>query len=182
MKFIETGLKGCFVVEPNVIEDSRGYFFESYHQQKFRDAIGYELNFVQDNQSKSGFGVVRGLHIQRGKFAQAKFVSVLSGKILDVALDARKDSITYGQYFKIELSAENRKQLFIPHGFLHGFSVLSEEAEVFYKCSNFYDRDSEDGVHPFDQDLKIDWQIPPDKIMLSEKDKNAQTFSEFNPF
>src|SRR5690606_2483380 len=134
MNFTETELKGCFIIEPDVFEDARGYFFESYHQQKFRDAIGYELNFVQDNQSKSDYGVVRGLHIQRGTQAQAKLVRVLSGRILDVALDVRKDSITYGKYFAIELNSENRKQLFIPHGFLHGFSVLSEEAEVNYKC------------------------------------------------
>lgn len=182
MNFTETELKGCFVIEPGVIEDSRGYFFESYHQQKFRDMIGYELNFVQDNQSKSKYGVVRGLHMQRGQYAQAKLIRVLSGKILDVALDARKDSFTYGKYFATELSDENKKQLFVPHGFLHGFSVLSEEAVVYYKCSSFYDKASEDGVFPLDNDLNIDWQIPESAIILSEKDKTARQFSEFNPF
>jgi len=182
MNFTETELKGCFVIEPGVIEDSRGYFFESYHQREFRDKVGYELNFVQDNESKSKYGVVRGLHMQRGQNAQAKLIRVLSGRILDVAVDARKNSLTYGKYFAVELNDENKKQLFVPHGFLHGFSVLSKEAVVYYKCSSFYHRESEDGVSPLDKELNIDWQIPQREIILSEKDKAAQHFSAFNPF
>ena len=182
MKFTETQLKGCFIVEPHVIEDARGYFFESYHLEKFQDNTGQEIQFVQDNESKSNYGVVRGLHMQRGNFAQSKLVRVLAGKILDVVVDVRKNSPMYGHHFSIELSSENKKQLFIPAGFLHGFSVLSEEAVVYYKCDAFYDKASEDGINPMDMDLKIDWQLPEDKILLSEKDKNASFFAEFIPF
>lgn len=181
MNFTETGLKGCFVIEPQVWEDTRGYFFESYHQDKFQEHTGRKLVFVQDNESKSKYGVVRGLHMQRGRFAQAKLVRALHGNILDVAVDVRKDSPTYGQYISVELSSENKKQLFIPEGFLHGFSVLSDEAVVFYKCNAFYDKDSEDGVHPLDVELKIDWQLPEEKMLLSEKDQSAKSFSELIP-
>lgn len=179
MKFIETVLKGCFLIEPTVFADERGYFFESYHKQRFTEATGKEVDFVQDNQSKSKFGVVRGLHIQKGEFAQAKLVRVLQGKILDVAVDVRKGSATYGQSVTMELSGENNKQLFIPEGFLHGFSVLSEEAVVSYKCNRFYDRQSEDGVHPLDPRLGIDWKVPSNEMILSEKDSNAQDFAQF---
>lgn len=182
MNFTETKLKGCIIIEPHVIEDARGYFFESYHLQKLRAVTGYELNFVQDNQSLSKYGVVRGLHIQKGKFAQAKLVRVLAGKILDVAVDVRKSSPTCGQHFSIELSNENKKQLYIPTGFLHGFSVLSEEAVVYYKCSTFYDKESEDGVYPLSNELNIDWGIPREKMILSHKDLNAKSFSEFDFF
>jgi len=182
MNFTETVLKGCFIIEPDVIGDARGYFFESYHREKFREATGYEINFVQDNQSLSKYGVVRGLHIQKGQFAQAKLVRVLSGKILDVALDVRKNSTTYGKHIAVELSAENNKQLFLPEGFLHGFSVLSDEAVVYYKCNTFYNKESEDGVNPLDDDLGIDWKIPKEKMILSGKDLNARPFSEFNFF
>ena len=182
MKFTETQLKGCFVIEPHVIEDARGYFFESYHLEKFQDNIGKEIQFVQDNESKSKYGVVRGLHMQRGDFAQSKLVRALSGKILDVAVDVRKDSPTFGQYFSIELSSENKKQLFIPAGFLHGFSVLSDEAVVYYKCDAFYNKESEDGINPMDPQLQIDWKLPNDKILLSEKDENAPSFTELIPF
>jgi len=182
MNFTETKLKGCIIIEPHVIEDARGYFFESYHLQRLRAATGYELNFVQDNQSLSKYGVVRGLHIQKGKFAQAKLVRVLAGKILDVAVDVRKSSPTCGQHFSIELSNENKKQLYIPTGFLHGFSVLSEEAVVYYKCSTFYDKESEDGVYPLSNELNIDWGVPREKMLLSDKDLNAKSFSEFDFF
>lgn len=181
MKITETRLKGCFLIEPKLWQDERGYFFESYHQGKFQEETGLEINFVQDNESKSKYGVVRGLHMQRGSFAQSKLVRVLKGSILDVAVDVRKDSPTFGQHFSIELNEENKKQLFIPAGFLHGFSVLSEEAIVYYKCDAFYDKDSEDGVNPLDSDLNIDWQIPRERMILSEKDEKAQSFKELIP-
>lgn len=182
MNFTKTGLKDCLVIEPTVIQDARGYFFESYHQAKLQETLGYGVNFVQDNQSLSRYGVVRGLHIQKGEFAQAKLVRVLTGKILDLAVDVREGSPTFGRHFSIELSAENNKQLFIPRGFLHGFSVLSDEAVVYYKCDAFYHKDSEDGINPLDGDLGIDWKIPKEEMILSDKDLNAQSFSEFNPF
>lgn len=182
MKFTETKLKGCFLIEPLVFEDARGYFFESYHQDKFRQNTGINMTFVQDNESKSKYGVVRGLHMQRGDFAQAKLVRALKGSILDVAVDVRKDSPTFGQHFSIELNEDNKKQLFIPAGFLHGFSVLSEEAVVYYKCNAFYDKASEDGINPLDAELNIDWKIPVEKMILSEKDQQAQYFSELKPF
>lgn len=182
MKFTETYLKGCYIIEPSVFEDSRGYFFESYHELKFREATQQEVRFVQDNQSKSSYGVVRGLHMQRGEFAQSKLVRVLKGKILDVAVDIRENSPTYGQHFAVELSEENKKQFYIPKGFLHGFSVLSEEAIVFYKCDAFYNKESEDGVNPLCEELNIDWGIPREQMLLSEKDQNAQSFSALKPF
>lgn len=181
MKITETRLKGCFLIEPKLWQDERGYFFESYHQGKFQEETGVEIKFVQDNESKSKYGVVRGLHMQRGSFAQSKLVRVLKGSILDVAVDVRKDSPTFGAHFSIELNEENKKQLFIPAGFLHGFSVLSEEAIVYYKCDAFYDKDSEDGVNPLDSDLNIDWQIPREQMILSEKDEKAQSFKELIP-
>lgn len=182
MIFTETMLKDCFIIEPSIIEDARGYFFESYHLEKLRSAIGREINFVQDNQSLSKYGVVRGLHTQKGNSAQAKLVRVLAGKILDIAVDVRENSPTCGRHFSIELSEENKKQLYIPAGFLHGFSVLSEEAVVYYKCSTFYDKESEDGVYPLDADLSIDWKIPRENMILSDKDVNAKSFSEFDFF
>ena len=182
MTFKETILKGCFEIEPHLFGDERGYFYESYHLKKFQESTGNDIQFVQDNESKSKYGVVRGLHLQRGEFAQAKLVRVLSGKILDIAVDVRKDSATYGQYIAVELNDENKKQLFIPAGFLHGFSVLSDEAIVYYKCDAFYDKDSEDGINPLDAGLNIDWQLPNEKMILSEKDQSAKSFADFNPF
>lgn len=176
MKAIETKLKGCFILEPTIYEDSRGYFFESFSISKFEELTRANANFVQDNQSKSSYGVVRGLHQQIGEFAQAKLVRVLEGKVLDVALDVREGSPTYGEHVAVELSADNNRQLYIPRGFLHGFAVLSESATFFYKCDNVYDKSSEDGVHPLDQSLAVDWQIPFDKIILSDKDKEARAF------
>lgn len=177
MRAIETKLKGCFVIEPSIFEDSRGYFFESYNKVKFEELTGISPVFIQDNQSKSSYGVVRGLHQQTDEYAQAKLVRVLKGVVLDVAVDVREGSDTYGEYVAIELSAENNKQLFIPRGFLHGFAVLSETATFFYKCDNIYNKESEDGVNPMDETLNIDWKIPLDKIILSEKDKLARSFS-----
>ena len=176
MRVIETKLEGCFILEPTVFEDSRGYFFEAFNKTKFEEIIGQATEFVQDNQSKSTYGVVRGLHQQVGEHAQAKLIRVLEGTVLDVAVDVREGSPTYGEYVAVELSAGNNKQMYIPRGFLHGFAVLSDTATFFYKCDNFYNKDSEDGVHPLDPTLSIDWQIPLDKIILSEKDKAARAF------
>lgn len=179
MKAIETNLSGCFVIEPSVFEDERGYFFESYSQARLEELLGYNPVFVQDNQSKSQYGVVRGLHMQIGEYSQAKLVRVLEGAVIDVAVDVRPDSPTFGQSFSIELSAENKKQLFIPRGFLHGFSVLSENATFFYKCDNFYNKESENGINPLDADLGIDWGVDFEQIVLSQKDQEAQSFSTF---
>lgn len=170
MKVTETKLKGCFILEPNIFNDERGYFFESFNSNIFNKTIGQKINFVQDNQSYSFKGVIRAIHYQIGEHAQAKLVRVLSGKVLDVAVDLRQDSPTFGQHVAIELSSENKKQLFIPRGFGHGFSVLSETAEFFYKCDNFYNKDSEGGIIYNDPDLNIDWQLPVDDIKVSQKD------------
>ena len=174
MPFIKTDFPGLLIFEPKVFEDSRGYFFESYNQKVF-SADGVEINFVQDNQARSSFGVVRGLHFQLAPFAQTKLLRVLSGKIIDVAVDIRKNSPTYGNAYSILLSAENKKQLLIPKGFAHGYSVLSETAEVFYKCDEFHHKESEGGILWNDPALNIDWQIPAGKINLSEKDKYYPT-------
>lgn len=178
MNIQETNLKGCFILEPDVFKDERGYFFESYNELKLEEILGYKPQFVQDNQSKSGYGVIRGLHMQAGDFSQAKLVRVLEGAVLDVVVDVRKDSETFGESFSIELTAENNKQLFIPKGFLHGFSVLSDEAVFFYKCDDFYNKESEAGINPLDKGLNIDWKIAEDKMILSEKDTDAPEFSE----
>ncbi|WP_312311690.1 dTDP-4-dehydrorhamnose 3,5-epimerase [Empedobacter brevis] len=179
MKATETKLKGCFILEPSIFEDSRGYFFESYNEKKMEEILGYKPTFVQDNQSRSSYGVVRGLHMQAGEYAQAKLVRVIEGSVIDVAVDVRPNSETYGQSVAVELSEENKKQLFIPRGFLHGFSVLSEYATFFYKCDNGYDKEAEDGVHPLDEELDIMWQIPRSQMIISEKDQEAQTFQTF---
>lgn len=179
MKATETKLKGCFILEPAVFEDSRGYFFESYNENKMEEILGYKPTFVQDNQSNSSYGVIRGLHMQAGEYAQAKLVRVFEGAVIDVAVDVRPDSDTFGQSVAVELSADNKKQLFIPRGFLHGFSVISEKATFFYKCDNGYNKASEDGVHPLDAEIGIDWKIPADKMIISEKDREAQSFEMF---
>jgi len=177
MPFIQTPLRDLLIFEPKVFEDSRGYFFESFNLQTFR-AEGIDINFVQDNQSSSQFGVIRGLHYQMDPYAQVKLIRVLRGKILDVAVDIRKGSPTYGKSFCIELSAENKKKLFIPKGFAHGFSVLSEHAEVFYKCDSFYNKESEGGILYNDPELNIDWKIPVGKEIVSEKDIKLPVFTE----
>lgn len=179
MKGIETKLKGCFILEPTVFEDSRGYFFESYHEDKIQEILGYKPIFVQDNQSNSSYGVIRGLHMQAGVHSQAKLVRVVEGAVIDVAIDVRPGSETYGQSVSVELSAENKKQLFIPRGFLHGFSVISKKATFFYKCDNGYNKASEDGINPLDLDIAIDWKIPADKMIISSKDLEAQSFATF---
>jgi dTDP-4-dehydrorhamnose 3,5-epimerase len=169
MPFSKTQFPGLLIFEPTVFEDSRGYFFESYNQKLFSEE-GIEINFVQDNQAQSSFGIIRGLHFQMDPFAQTKLIRVLSGKIIDAVVDIRKNSPTYGNAYTIELSAENKKQLLIPKGFAHGYSVISETAEVFYKCDAFYRKESEGGILWNDPKLNIDWKVPVDKVLVSEKD------------
>jgi dTDP-4-dehydrorhamnose 3,5-epimerase len=169
MQFSKTQFPGLLVFEPTVFEDNRGYFFESYNQKLFSEN-GIEIHFVQDNQAQSSFGIIRGLHFQMNPFAQTKLIRVLSGKIIDAVVDIRKDSPTYGNAYTIELSAENKKQLLIPKGFAHGYSVISETAEVFYKCDAFYHKESEGGILWNDPKLNIDWKVPIDKVVVSEKD------------
>lgn len=170
MKVTETKLKGCFIIEPAVFKDSRGYFFESFNQPKFEAATGQPGHFVQDNQSASTYGVIRGLHFQKGEHAQAKLVRVIEGIVLDVAVDIRPDSETYGQYVSVELTSENNLQFYVPRGFAHGFSVLSETAVFAYKCDNNYNKESEGGIAYNDPTLAIDWKIPEEFRSLSEKD------------
>ena len=173
MNFFKTDIEGVVIIEPRVFEDARGYFFESYNEAEFIKN-GIEARFIQDNQSKSSYGVIRGLHCQLGEHSQAKLVRVLEGKVLDVAVDIRKGSPTFGKYVAVELSAENRRQMFIPRHFLHGFSVLSETAVFAYKCDNFYCKDAEFGIRYDDPEIGIDWKIPADKIITSEKDRIAK--------
>ena len=173
MNFFKTDIEGVVIVEPKVFEDARGYFFESYNEAEFAKN-GIDVRFIQDNQSKSSYGVIRGLHCQLGEHSQAKLVRVLEGKVLDVAVDIRKGSPTFGKYVAVELSAENRRQMFIPRHFLHGFSVLSETAVFAYKCDNFYCKDAEFGIRYDDPEIGIDWKIPADKIITSEKDRIAK--------
>ena len=178
MNFIKTAIEGVYIIEPRIFTDDRGYFFESYSRAAF-EAAGLHYDFVQDNQSKSVHGTVRGLHFQKGEHAQAKLVRVLEGTVLDVAVDLRRTSHTYGQYVAVELSAENNRQLLIPRGFAHGFSVLSETAVFAYKCDNLYCRESEGGIRFDDPSLAIDWRIDPAKALTSDKDKLHPYFSEF---
>ena len=178
MQIEETKLKGCFVVKPAVFKDERGYFFESFNQKTFEEATGNKNIFVQDNQSFSCYGTVRGLHFQQGEFAQAKLVRVLQGKVLDVAVDLRKNSPTCGEWISVELSADNFLQLYVPRGFAHGFSVLSETAIFAYKCDNYYNKASEGGLRFDDKTLNIDWKIPADKIIASEKDRELPNFTK----
>ena len=180
MRFIETKLEGCFVIEPTVFKDDRGYFMESFNENTFEKGIGKKIHFVQDNQSYSSKGVLRVLHYQCGEHAQAKLVRVLEGEVLDVAVDLRPNSKTFGHYESIILTAENQKQFFVPRGFAHGFLVLSDTATFFYKCDNFYNKEAEGGVLWNDHDLNIDWQLPAEDVILSEKDKVQPTFAEKN--
>lgn len=181
MQISKTAIDGVVIIEPQVFEDERGYFFESYNQVKMEEA-GLHYTFIQDNQSKSSYGVVRGIHFQKGEYAQAKLVRVLEGTVLDVAVDLRKDSPTFGKYVAVELSAENKKQLLIPRGFGHGFAVLSKMAVFAYKCDNVYHKASEGGIRFDDSDIGIDWQINPQDVILSEKDKNAPLLKEVTCF
>ncbi|MBQ3766245.1 MAG: dTDP-4-dehydrorhamnose 3,5-epimerase [Bacteroidales bacterium] len=171
MNIIQTEIDGLMVIEPRVFGDDRGYFFESFNEREFREKVG-DVQFVQDNESKSRYGVLRGLHFQKGEHAQAKLVRVVSGAVLDVAVDLRPGSPTYGKHHAEVLSGENHRQMFIPRGFAHGFSVLSEEVVFQYKCDNFYCPDSEGAIAWNDPDLAIDWRIPAESVILSEKDKH----------
>ena len=180
MKIKETPLKDCYIIEPTIFEDDRGYFFEKYNEKKFEELTGMNGHFVQDNISKSSYGVLRGLHLQKGEHAQAKLVSCLEGRVFDVAVDLRRDSPTFGKWFGVELTPENKLQLYVPRGFGHGFSVLSETAIFAYKCDNFYNKESEGSVIWNDKDLNIDWKLSEDVIQLSEKDRILPTFAEGN--
>lgn len=176
MAFTETGFPGLLIYEPKVFGDHRGYFFESYNAAVFT-AANIHYQFIQDNQARSGYGVVRGLHYQLPPFAQTKLIRALEGTILDVVVDCRKNSPTFGKVFSIELSAENKKQLLVPKGFAHGYSVLSETAEVLYKCDSFYKKEAEGGVLFSDPALAIDWKVPEDAMLISDKDKVLPVFS-----
>lgn len=178
MPFIPTTLPGLIIIDPVVFEDSRGYFFESYNERLFQEN-NIHTSFVQDNQSRSSYGVIRGLHYQRPPYAQTKLVRVFSGAIIDLVVDLRIGSPTFGESFSIELSAENRKQLLIPKGFAHGFSVITPFAEVIYKCDEYYHKDSEGGLRYDDPDLAIDWMIPADKAIISDKDKLLPLFKDY---
>lgn len=170
MKIISTAIKDVYIIEPQVFTDNRGYFFESWNKAKMEEA-GLNYDFIQDNQSKSVYGTIRGLHFQKGEHSQAKLVRVLEGTVLDVAVDLRPNSPTYGQHVAVELSAENNRQLLIPRHFAHGFSVLSPTATFTYKCDNFYNKESEGGLRYNDPDVNVDWKIKPEDAILSDKDK-----------
>ncbi len=177
MKIKRCDIEGPFIIEPRIFEDARGYFFEAFSERDFAEQV-CECHFVQENEAKSSYGVVRGLHFQLPPHAQSKLVRVIKGKIIDVAVDIRKSSPTFGKHIAVELSDENHRQIFIPQGFAHGYSVLSEEAIVEYKCDNYYAPESEGAVAWNDNSLDIDWGIPADKVILSEKDKHHPTLAE----
>ena len=180
MRVKETPLKDCYIIEPTLFEDNRGYFYEKFNEKKFEELTGMNGHFVQDNISKSSYGVLRGLHLQKGKKAQAKLVSCLEGKVWDIAVDLREASPTFGKWFGVELTDENKLQFYIPRGFAHGFVVLSEIAVFSYKCDNFYCKEAEGGVIWNDENLQIDWKIPISEVILSEKDKVQPTFQDKN--
>lgn len=182
MEIIKTAIDGVVIIEPRLFKDERGYFFESFSQREFNEKVR-EIHFVQDNESKSSYGVLRGLHFQKPPYAQSKLVRVIQGAVLDVAVDIRKGSPTYGQYISVELTADNHRQFFIPRGFAHGFSVLTDEVIFQYKCDNFYAPQSEGAIAWDDPDLNIDWRIPAEKVILSEKDKKHPRLKEIDsPF
>ncbi len=180
MKVNTTPIEGLLIIEPKVLTDARGYFYESYNQKVFREATGLDINFVQDNQARSTKNVLRGLHYQRNPRAQTKLVKVLEGAIWDVVVDLRSQSPTYGEWYGIMLSAENKKQFLVPGGFAHGYAVVSETAEVFYKCDDYYSREDEGGVLFNDPALGIDWKIPVEEAIVSEKDLNQPLFEHTN--
>lgn len=183
MEVIQTKIEGVLIIKPKVFGDERGYFFESFNQKDFKAQTGYDITFVQDNESKSKYGVLRGLHFQKPPYTQSKLVRVVKGRVLDVAVDIRKNSPTYGEYVSVELTEENHLQFFIPKGFAHGFSVLSEEAIFQYKCDEFYNPQSEGALAWNDKTLNIDWKLPFNDVILSEKDKNHPMFNDFvSPF
>lgn len=181
MEIIKTNIEGVVIIEPRIFKDDRGYFFESFSQREFEEKV-CETTFVQDNESKSSYGVLRGLHFQKPPFAQSKLVRVIKGAVLDIAVDIRKDSPTFGQYVSVELTGQNYRQFFIPRGFAHGFSVLSDEVVFQYKCDNFYSPQSEGSIAWDDPDLDIDWHIPADKVILSEKDSRHPRLKDLPNF
>ena len=182
MNVISTNIDGVVIIEPRVFEDARGYFFESFSQREFSEKVS-PVDFVQDNESKSSFGVIRGLHFQRPPYTQSKLVRCVKGAVLDVAVDIRKESPTYGRHVAVELTEDNHRQLFIPKGFAHGFAVLSDIAVFQYKCDEFYHPESEGGISLMDAGLAIDWRVPMDKAILSDKDKKHPLFKDFiTPF
>ncbi len=182
MKIIDTDIEGLKILQPRIFKDSRGYFFESYSKREFKEEVA-DIDFVQDNESSSSFGVIRGLHFQRPPFCQAKLVRCVKGTVLDVAVDLRKGSPTYGKHMAVELSEDNHLQFFIPHGFAHGFSVLSETAVFQYKCDNYYHPEAEGGISLLDPALGIDWRIDLDKAILSDKDLKHCALKDFDsPF
>jgi dTDP-4-dehydrorhamnose 3,5-epimerase len=182
MTITPTSLDGCFTISPQVFSDHRGYFFESYNAQKFNEAAGAEISFVQDNESFSSKGVLRGLHLQKGEHAQSKLVRVTAGEVLDVVVDLRKKSPTYGQFFSVLLSCANRLQLFVPKGFAHGFVVLSDTAVFQYKVDNYYNKASEGGLHYADPSLAIDWGLPADELLVLDKDKELPFLKDAGDF
>ena len=182
MEIIKTSIDGVVIIEPRIFKDARGYFFESFSQREFEEKVG-KIQFVQDNESMSSYGVMRGLHFQCPPYAQSKLVRCVKGAVLDVAVDIRKGSPTYGQHVAVELTEENHRQFFIPQGFAHGFAVLSETAVFQYKCDNFYHPEADGGISILDESLCIDWRIPVEKAILSEKDKKHPALKEFeSPF
>lgn len=182
MEVIKTAIEGVVIIEPRIFKDARGYFFESFSQREFEEKVS-KINFVQDNESMSSYGVMRGLHFQRPPYTQSKLVRCVKGTVLDVAVDIRKGSPTYGQHVSVELSEDNHRQFFIPQGFAHGFAVLSETAIFQYKCDNFYHPEADGGISILDESLGIDWRIPTDKAILSEKDTKHPLLEDFmTPF
>ena len=183
MQVIKTALEGVLIIEPRIFKDARGYFFESYNKKAFDEAIGRKVDFVQDNESMSSRGVMRGLHFQRPPYTQAKLVRCVRGRVLDVAVDIRKGSPTYGQHVAVELSEENHRQFFVPRGFAHGFAVLSDVAVFQYKCDNYYAPEADGGISIADESLGIDWQLDPSEALLSDKDMKHPLLKDFDsPF
>lgn len=183
MEIIKTAIEGVFIIEPKIFGDARGYFFESFNARDFREKTGMDILFVQDNESKSKYGVLRGLHFQNPPYTQSKLVRVVSGSVLDVAVDIRKGSPSFGKHVAVELTGDNHRQFFMPKGIAHGFSVLSEEAVFQYKCDEFYAPQSEGALAWDDPDLNIDWRLPIEKVLLSEKDSHHPNFRNFDtPF
>lgn len=180
MKVEKTKLEGCYIIHDTVFPDSRGYFFESFNQQKFADLTGHKIPFVQDNQSHSSKGVLRGLHFQKGDAAQSKLVRVLRGKVLDVAVDIREGSPTFGEHVAVELSEDSHTQLFVPRGFAHGFVVLSDHTTFFYKCDNFYNKAAEGGIIYNDPEININWGLPQSELLLSDKDIVLPTLQSYS--
>ncbi len=177
MEVIKTEIEGVVIIEPRIFHDERGYFYESFSQREFEEKVCKTV-FVQDNQSKSSYGVLRGLHFQKAPYSQSKLVRCIKGRVLDVAVDIRKGSPTFGKYVAVELSEDNHRQFFVPRGFAHGFAVLSDEAVFQYKCDNFYNKESEGSIAWNDESLSIDWKIDMDKVILSEKDKNSKPLAQ----